>query len=416
MTDVPQNLSHWPAPPEGHCELPEALDVEVAIFGAGIHGCALARELNLRGVSCALIDRGAIGGGTSQWSSQLLHGGIRYLLTGDVKQMREGLAERATWARIAPHRVKWETFWMPHRHFFEGVAHRFGIGLYDHWGSDRPGWPETLTLGGVPKEIYSADPRSKGAPFSGATAYADLLTWDRDLVRDMAASSRALFMDFHEVGAFEDQRGHLSKVQLTDRRDGRIRTLTFRSAVFALGPWHDQAMRAWFGDTLLRLRLSAGIHLWFDAIPGCEHPWALRRPGGRILFVIPRDGRLMVGTTEREVSMEEGGFTEITHSEREELFQALQTYLPGLPWRDLPVRAEEVGVRPLVRPPKRLAGTSGLSREALLDRHPRFPNAWAVLGGKLTTARALMDRLATEITGTACEASRTTPLQKWDGL
>jgi glycerol-3-phosphate dehydrogenase len=416
LTDAPENLSLWPAPPEGSCGLGESLETEVAIFGAGIHGSALSRELTLRGVPCALVDRGAIGGGTSQWSSQLLHGGIRYMLTGDVKQMREGLHERATWARLAPWRCQWQAFWMPHRSLLEGLAHRFGIGLYDHWGSDRPGWPEGLRLGAVPRSIFREDPRARETPFRGATAYADLLTWDRDLVRDLAASGAAQRLDFHEVGDFEAQRGNLVKVRLTDRRDGRSRELSFRTAVFALGPWHDQAMRAWFGDTLLKLRLSAGIHLWFDAMPGCERPWALRRPGGRILFVIPRDGRLMVGTTEREVSMAEGGFTEITHSEREEIFEALRTYIPGIPWRELPVRAEEVGVRPLVRPAKRRSGTSGLSREALLDPHPRFPNAWMVLGGKLTTARALMDRLATQITGQACEASRTTPLKKWDGL
>ncbi len=132
----------------------------MAILGAGIHGCALARELTLRGVSCAVVDKGAIGGGTSQWSSQLLHGGIRYLQTGDIRQMREGLAERATWARIAPWRTRWESFWMPHRGFFEGMSHRFGIGLYDHWGSERPGWPAELKLGSVPDEIFEADPRA----------------------------------------------------------------------------------------------------------------------------------------------------------------------------------------------------------------------------------------------------------------
>ncbi len=117
----------WPAPSSGSCPLPAALEVEVAILGAGIHGAALARELTLRGVSCALVDRGDVGGGTSQWSSQLLHGGIRYLLTGDIRQMREGLVERATGASIAPHRCRWEAFWMPHRFWVEGLAHRFGI-------------------------------------------------------------------------------------------------------------------------------------------------------------------------------------------------------------------------------------------------------------------------------------------------
>lgn len=399
----------WPATPHGPCTLPATLEVGVGILGAGIHGAALARELTLRGVSCALVDKGEVGGGTSQWSSQLLHGGIRYMLTGDIRQMREGLAERATWARIAPHRCRWEAFWMPHRSWPEGLTHRVGIGLYDHWGAERPGWLPELRLGQVPPRTFHADPRSLGGPFRGATAYADLMTWDRELTRDLAASSHAARLDFHEPEGFEDFRGALESLRLRDRRDGTARRLAARQWVFALGPWTDRAMARWFGEARPRLRLSAGIHLWFDGLPGCDRPWAIRRPKGRILFVIPRDGLLQVGTTEREV---EEGWVPVLEAEREELFQALEANLPAIPWRTLPVRAEELGVRPLVA-----AGgaTTHLSREAVLERHPRFGNLTLVLGGKLTTARALMDRLATDLTGLRSDASRTEPLRLWDG-
>lgn len=399
----------WPALPQGSCPLPSVLEVEVAILGAGIHGAALARELSLRGVSCALVDKGEVGGGTSQWSSQLLHGGIRYLLTGDIRQMREGLAERASWARIAPQRCRWEAFWMPHRFGLEGLAHKVGIGLYDHWGAARPGWPAGLDLGTVPRTAFQADPRSAGAPFSGATAYADLMTWDRDLTKDLVASSAATVLDFHEPASFETTAEGLRSMRLVDRRGGLIRQLRARQWVSALGPWTDGAMSNWFGDTSKRLRLSAGIHLWFEAVPGCERPWAIRRPGGRILFVIPRDGMLQVGTTEREVG---DGWVPIAETERAELFEALVRYLPGVPWRRMPVLIEELGVRPLVA-----AGgtTTHLSREAILERHPRIPNLTLVLGGKLTTARALMDRLATDLTGLPCAASSTHPLRLWDG-
>ncbi len=403
------SIAAWPAPPEGSCTLPTDLEVEVAILGAGIHGAALARELSLRGVTCALVDKGAVGGGTSQWSSQLLHGGIRYLLTGDIRQMREGLVERATWARIAPHRCRWESFWMPHRNWPEGLAHRIGIGLYDHWGSERPGWPAELQLGHVPAGIFAADPRALGGPFRGATGYADLMTWDQALTRDLAASSTAHLLDFHDPEAFTEAEGTLTSLRLRDRRDGGTRTLRARRWVAALGPWTDGALAQWFGETRKRLRLSSGIHLWFDAVPGCDRPWAIRRPKGRILFVIPREGRLQVGTTEREVA---DGWVPILAAEREELLQALHENLPGIPWREMPIREEELGVRPLVA-----AGgnTTHLSREAILEPHSRFSNLILVLGGKLTTARRLMDDLATRLTGRSCGLSRTKPLRLWDG-
>jgi len=96
--------------------------------------------------------------------------------------------------------------------------------------------------------------------------------------------------------------------------------------VFALGPWTDAALRGWFQEDSRRLRLSAGIHLWLDPVPGCERPWAMRLPKGRILFAIPRDGLLQVGTTEREVA---AGWVPIVAAEREELFQGLEACMPA---------------------------------------------------------------------------------------
>lgn len=298
---------------------------------------------------------------------------------------------------------------MPHRFWLEGLAHRLGIGLYDHWGAERPGWPASLLLGHVPGAAFQGDPRSPGSPFRGATAYADLMTWDRELTKDLALSSEGSLLDFHEPEGFEEAGGELKALGLRDRRNGTVRKLAARRWVFALGPWTDGAMATWFGETRKRLRLSSGIHLWFDAVPGCERPWAIRRPKGRILFVIPRDGLLQVGTTEREV---EDGWVPIAASEREELFEALEANLPAIPWRSLPVRHEELGVRPLVASS---GATARLSREAVLERHGRFGNLTLVLGGKLTTARALMDQLATDLTGRLAPASKTEPLRLWDG-
>jgi glycerol-3-phosphate dehydrogenase len=298
---------------------------------------------------------------------------------------------------------------MPHRFGAEGLVHRFGIGLYDHCGAERPGWPLALELGHVPGSVFEADPRHAGSPFRGATAYADLITWDRDLTKDLAASSSTALLDFHESEGFENAGGELKTLRLRDRRDGTLRKLAARRWVFALGPWTDGAMASWFGESKRRLRLSAGIHLWFDPVPGCERPWAIRRPKGRILFVIPRDGLLQVGTTEREVA---DGWVPIVAAECDELYTALEANLPALPWRRMPVRCEELGVRPLVA-----AGgtTTHLSREAILEQHARFSNLTLVLGGKLTTARALMDHLATDLTGAQCGASATEPLRLWDG-
>jgi glycerol-3-phosphate dehydrogenase len=265
----------------------------------------------------------------------------------------------------------------------------------------------------VPRDDFFADPRAARTQFRGAVAYTDLLTHDRDLVRDMMASSAATLLDFHEIEGFEDEGGGLKAVSLRDRRNGSIRVVVARRFVFALGPWMDRCLKDWFGEASNRLRLSSGIHLWFDPkgtpLERCQRPWAMMRSKGRILFVIPRDGLIQVGTTEREV---EEGWVPIVEAEREDLFSVLGRIIPGIAWRGLPIAFQELGVRPLVAAK---GGTDKLSREAVLETHPPFGNLRRVLGGQLPTARAHMAKLATDLTGDPCPASATAPLRLWDG-
>ena len=101
----------------------------------------------------------------------------------------------------------------------------------------------------------------------------------------------------------------------------------------------------------------------------------------------------------------------LTKKDREDLYDGLYENFPAIDWKSLEIVREEIGVRPL------LGGTgqtSSLSREASLEKYDKFSNVWLVLGGKLTTARALMANLAVEITGKECPASKTTPLVQCD--
>ena len=76
------------------------------IIGAGINGSGLFRDLCLQGVDCLLIDRGDICEGASAAPSRLIHGGIKYLETGEFRLVRESAIERNRLLRNAPHFVK----------------------------------------------------------------------------------------------------------------------------------------------------------------------------------------------------------------------------------------------------------------------------------------------------------------------
>jgi glycerol-3-phosphate dehydrogenase len=64
---------------------------DAIVIGAGINGAGIARDAAVRGLKVLLLDKGDIGGGTSSWSTRLIHGGLRYLEHGELGLVRESL-------------------------------------------------------------------------------------------------------------------------------------------------------------------------------------------------------------------------------------------------------------------------------------------------------------------------------------
>src|SRR6266849_10748253 len=79
---------------------------DAIIVGAGINGASIARDAAMRGLKALLLDKGDIGGGTSSWSTRLIHGGLRYLEHGEIGLVRESLRERERLLGQSPHLVR----------------------------------------------------------------------------------------------------------------------------------------------------------------------------------------------------------------------------------------------------------------------------------------------------------------------
>ena len=94
----------------------------VLILGAGINGSALARELVLNRVPVVVVDTRDLAAGTTAYSSRLIHGGLRYLEYGDFDLVRESLAERTRWLRLAPHLVRPLRLFIPLENRWGGFA------------------------------------------------------------------------------------------------------------------------------------------------------------------------------------------------------------------------------------------------------------------------------------------------------
>src|SRR5437764_3925380 len=106
---------------------------DLIVVGAGINGAGVARDAAMRGLRVLVLDKGDIGGGTSSWSTRLIHGGLRYLEHGEFGLVRESLRERAYLMNIAPHLVRPLAMLVPvYKNARRGIwTVRAGMILYD---------------------------------------------------------------------------------------------------------------------------------------------------------------------------------------------------------------------------------------------------------------------------------------------
>ena len=81
--------------------------IDLLVIGGGITGTGIALDAAARGLSVALVEKHDLAFGTSRWSSKLVHGGLRYLATGNVGIARRSAAERGIlMTHNAPHLVR----------------------------------------------------------------------------------------------------------------------------------------------------------------------------------------------------------------------------------------------------------------------------------------------------------------------
>ena len=100
MTQLQNATSPYPA--DRLTALGTDADFDVVIFGAGINGAGLFRDLCAQGLKCLIVDKGDFGSGTSAAPSRLIHGGLKYLETGEFGLVAQSTLERNLLLKNAP--------------------------------------------------------------------------------------------------------------------------------------------------------------------------------------------------------------------------------------------------------------------------------------------------------------------------
>ena len=401
-------------------ELRENPTTRVLIVGGGINGLALFRELALNGVPTVLVDGGDFASGATAASSHMIHGGIRYLENGELRLVRESVQERNALLRIAPHRVRPLETTIPIFSTFSGIvtaplrllSHspgrpvergalliRVGLFLYDLFSRDGGRLPRSRFAGR--RRSLAAFPRLNPGVKYTAT-YFDAAVHDPEhlgvdvLLDGLAAGPHARAANYlRAVGA--DARG----VRLRDEETGSEFSVAAELVVNASGPWTDLTNAALGAATTL-MGGTKGSHIvldspeLLDATGGDEI--FFENSDGRIVLIYPLKGRVLVGTTDLEADPSQP--TVCTDQEVQYFFDLVRYVFPTVPLGESDIVYRYAGIRPLPQHGDLRPGF--VSRDYRIVETPLADGALPALslvGGKLTTFRALGEHLADEVMG-----------------
>jgi glycerol-3-phosphate dehydrogenase len=367
---------------------------DVVVAGGGIHGAGIAQAAAAAGHSVLLLEQSAIAYGSSSRSSKLIHGGLRYLESGQLRLVRESLHERALLLRLAPELVHLQKFYVPiydhtRRHPWQL---RIGLSLY------------ALLAGLDPAALFGTVPRGDWASLDGLDLHGlRQVFWYHDAQTDDALLTAAVMRSAQSLGAELAMPARCTGaalsadgVQVRYLQDGVERECAARVLVNAAGPWAEALARSITPSiSVPKLELVQGTHLLFDAPPQ-RGVYYLESPrDGRAIFVMPFRGQLMVGTTEVRFHGDPATVAPGPH-EVHYLLGVLRHYFPR--FRDpaaSELRGEFAGLRVL---PAGGGHAFHRSRETMLvpDRGTR-PRVLSIYGGKLTTWRAVSARVQAQI-------------------
>jgi glycerol-3-phosphate dehydrogenase len=372
-------------------------DYDVVVVGGGMAGAGAARDLALRGLSVALVDKGDFASATTARSSKLIHGGLRYLELFDFGLVRESLTERERLRRLAPHLVRPLPFLVPiYRDSSRGLIKvRIGLALYD-WLTPGRGRERYRVLRAV--DALSLEPSIRPDDLRGAGYYFDdlLLYPERLCLENVLSACRhgARAFNYAQVeDVRRDAGGTPTGLRVRDLLTGSVATLGARVIVNATGPWVDELRAlARVRDRGARvLRRTKGIHCLLPRLT--ERAIYHSTSDDRMIFVIPWREFALVGTTDTDFD----GDLDRVHATRGEVEYLLEEVRQAVP--DPRLVPDEVhytyaGVRPLSFEEGGRASDVSRAHKVVEEAGGRF---LSITGTKLTCFRSLAEELGDRV-------------------
>jgi glycerol-3-phosphate dehydrogenase len=389
-------------------------DIDVLIIGAGINGAGLFRDLSVQGVNCLIVDKADFGSGTSAAPSRLIHGGLKYLETGEFGLVAQSTLERNLLLKNAPHCVEPLPTFIPVFSWTRGIwaaiqtlfgsktaprsrgaiLVKIGLGLYDFFGSrDRVMPRHRLILKGkARREMPHVTPAivAGGIYYDAKVSRPERLVYE--LVSDgLAANEKSLGTNFATLVESRDGR-------VTYRRpDGHEFTIAPKVVVNAAGPWIDHVNAA-LGSPSKLIGGTKGSHILLD------HPELVESLNGHMIYFEADDGRIclvygylglaLVGST--DIPADDPDNVRCEAPETDYFLESVGSLLPSLKFDRSEVVYSYSGIRPLPASDATAPGLISRDHSAPV-KEPAAGRPFPIIslvGGKWTTFRGFAEEVA----------------------
>jgi glycerol-3-phosphate dehydrogenase len=370
----------------------------LCVVGGGATGAACALDAQLRGIDTVLLEAADFAGATSSASTKIVHGGVRYLeqaiKSADLQEYHvlvRALHERVRMLENAPHLTRKLDFIVPSYSWIDVAYLDIGLKLYD-WlaGPGRISSSKYLSR----EETIRRMPNVNQSGLIGSVVYADGqfddARYNIALAQTFTMAGGNALNYARVTGFLRDDQGKICGVVAGEPFSDRVFEVHADCVVNATGPASDSLRQLASPTAKKRMRPSKGAHILLrvEVFPTADALLIPKTEDGRVLFVIPWGGRLLVGTTDEEVSAD----TELRVT-REDVAYLLRHVNQYLEKQATPadIVSGFAGARPLVSGSDSEDGpTKSLARDDVIEVDTSS-GLISIMGGKWTTHRAMAE-------------------------
>jgi glycerol-3-phosphate dehydrogenase len=382
-----------------------AVEHDLVIVGGGIYGVSVALEAARRGLRPLLLERGDFGEATTWNSLRILHGGLRYLQTLDMRRFRDSVLERRWFCRTYPELVEPQECLMPL--YGEGLKHPVVLRAA-LFGNDLLSWRRNAGVDPTRRlargRLLSATETIARFPLvdrwglRGAALWYDarMRNSQRVLIEMLhwACSLGATALNYVEATGLVRHGARIGAVLARDTLDGRRYAFPSSVVCNCAGPWSTEVGARFDGVTRDLFRPSLAFNLLIDCDPPCTSalavaPRQFEKQTGPVLFLCPAFGRLLAGTVHLPWN-DRCERPQPTEEQIEHFLSHLNAAVPGLKVRRERVLRVFAGLLPVTH-----AGTAALSVRPVIRDHGRdggLDGLVSVSGVKFTTARLVAEQ------------------------